>query len=213
MPIDPNRYSVMCITLDGLPLSHEDQAERLCKAGARWVQLRHKGATLEKWTEVAREVVAVCRAFGAVCIINDSVDVALAAGADGVHLGKQDEGWEAARARLGKSLLLGGTVNNAEDASRAIEAGCLDYVGVGPYRFTDTKKNLAPVLGLEGVRTLVAMLDGLPAWVIGGIEPADLPKIRATGAAGVAVSSGLFSGGRLETNFRDYASAWMSETF
>jgi thiamine-phosphate pyrophosphorylase len=201
----------MCITQDGLALSHEDQAEQLCRAGARWIQFRHKGATLESWTNLAREVVSICRFFGAVCIVNDSVDVALAARADGVHLGKLDEKWLDARRRLGRSLLLGGTVNNAADAEQAIAAGCLDYVGVGPWRFTATKKNLSPVLGPAGVRSLVAMLDGLPAWVIGGIESADLPDVRATGAAGIAVSSGLYRGANVEANFKTYAAAWAGE--
>ncbi len=194
--------------MDGLALTHDEQAARLCEAGARWIQFRHKGASLESWTGLAREVVSVCRSHGAVCIVNDSVDVALASGADGVHLGKQDEDWAAARRRLGRSLLLGGTVNNADDAARALSANCLDYVGVGPWRYTATKKNLSPVLGEPGVRLLVAMLDGFPAWVIGGIEPADLPTVRATGAAGVAVSSGLFCDGRLEKNYKTYAAAW-----
>ncbi len=208
MLIDQHRYSIMCITQDGLALSHEDQAEQLCRAGARWIQLRHKGATLESWTSQARDVVAVCRSFGAVCIVNDSVDVALAAQADGVHLGKSDEAWTEARRRLGCSLLLGGTVNNAADAAQAIEAGCLDYVGVGPWRFTSTKQNLSPILGEAGVRQIVAMLDGIPAWVIGGLEPADLPAIRTLGAAGVAVASGLFRGRNVEKNFKAYAAAW-----
>jgi len=211
MPLEVHKYSVMCITLDGLALSHEEQAARLCEAGARWIQFRHKGATLESWTKLAREVVNVCRSHGAVCIVNDSVDVALASGADGVHLGKQDEDWATARRRLGRSLLLGGTVNNADDAQRAIAANCLDYVGVGPWRFTGTKQNLSPVPGEGGVRALVAMLDGLPAWVIGGIEPADLPAVRATGAAGVAVSSGLFRAGQVTTNFKNYARAWLDD--
>jgi thiamine-phosphate pyrophosphorylase len=208
MPLNPHRYSIMCITLDGLALSHEEQAARLCESGARWIQFRHKGATLEAWAKLARDVVEVCRSHGAVCIINDSVDVALASGADGVHLGKQDEDWSIARRRLGRSLLLGGTVNNADDAKRAITANCLDYVGVGPWRYTSTKKNLLPVLGEAGARSLVAMLDGLPAWVIGGIEPADLSSVRATGAAGVAVSSGLYRNGQLAKNYKNYASAW-----
>jgi thiamine-phosphate pyrophosphorylase len=211
MPLNPHKYSVMCITLDGLALSHEEQAARLCEAGARWIQFRHKGASLEAWTKRARDVVAVCRSHGAVCIVNDSVDVALASGADGVHLGKQDEDWGIARRRLGRSLLLGGTVNNADDAQRAIDASCLDYVGVGPWRFTGTKKNLSPVLGETRTRSLVAMLDGLPAWVIGGIEPADLPAVRAVGAAGVAVSSGLYRDGQLAANFKSYASAWLDD--
>lgn len=209
---EAHRYSVMCITQDGLALSHDEQAARLCEAGARWIQFRHKGASLESWTNVAREVVAVCRLHGAVCIINDSVDVALASGADGVHLGSRDEDWSVARRRLGRSLLLGGTVNNADDAARAINAGCLDYVGIGPWRFTSTKKDLSPVLGEPGVRLLLAMLDGLPAWVIGGIEPADLPAVRATGAAGVAVASGLFRENRIEKNYKTYVAAWADET-
>ena len=211
MLLEPHKYSVMCVTQDGIALSHQDQAERLCEAGARWIQLRHKGATLESWTSLAREVVAVCRAHGAVCIINDSVDVALASRADGVHLGSHDEDWATARRRLGRSLLLGGTVNNADDAARAIAAGCLDYVGIGPWRFTSTKKDLSPVLGEPGVRLLVAMLDGLPTWVIGGIAPTDLPAVRATGAAGVAVASGLFRAGRLEANYKTYVAAWADE--
>jgi len=212
MLLEPHKYAVMCITQDGLALSHEEQAARLCEAGARWIQLRHKGATLEAWTSVAREVVSVCREHGAVCIINDSVEVALASEADGVHLGKLDEDWLSARRRLGRSLLLGGTVNNSDDAARAITSNCLDYVGVGPWRYTSTKKNLSPVLGEDGVRLLVAMLDGLPVWVIGGMTPIDLPAVRATGAAGVAVSAGLFRDGGIETNFRTYAAAWTRET-
>ena len=211
MSLELHRYSVMCITQDGLALPHDEQADQLCRAGARWIQLRHKGVSLESWTSIAREVVEVCRSYGAVCIINDSIDVALAARADGVHLGKLDEDWSVARSRLGRSLLLGGTVNNADDAERAIMAGCLDYVGVGPWRFTSTKKNLAPVLGPVGVRSLIAMLDGLPAWAIGGIEPADVADVRAAGAAGVAVASGLFRGGHLEANFKTYAAAWAGE--
>jgi thiamine-phosphate pyrophosphorylase len=211
MLLEPHKYSVMCITQDGLALSHEDQAERLCEAGARWIQLRMKNVALQKWINTACAVVSICREHGAVCIVNDSVDVAIAAAADGVHLGTADENWRDARRRLGRRMLLGGTVNNEKDARRAITAGCLDYVGIGPWRHTDTKKNLAPVLGIAGVRLLVAMVDGLPAWVIGGIEPADLADVRATGATGAAVASGLFRGGRLETNFKAYAAAWAGE--
>jgi len=199
---------IMCLTQDGLVIGPVEQAERLCAAGARWMQLRMKDAALDKWTATARAVVAVCRAHGATCIINDSVDVALAAEADGVHLGKLDLDWREARARLGPTRLLGGTVNNATDAARVRAAGCLDYVGVGPLRFTATKKKLAPVLGLDGVRELVAQLAGLPAWVIGGVEASDLPALRATGAAGAAVTGALYRDGRIEENFRSLLAAW-----
>jgi len=198
----------MAITQDGLALDHRAQAERLCAAGARWIQLRMKRAAPADWLATARAVVGICRAHGAICIVNDSVEITLASGADGVHLGKLDLDWAPARVRLGPDRLLGGTVNNAADATRARAAGCLDYVGVGPLCFTATKENLAPVLGLAGVRDLLAQLDDLPAWVIGGVTPADLPALRTAGAAGAAVSSSLYRDGRVEENFGAFLSAW-----
>ncbi len=203
----------MCLTLDGLELGHVEQARRLCSAGARWIQLRAKGLPAEAWFEAAREVVVICRAHGAISIVNDSVEIALEADADGVHLGTLDLDWREARRRLGPDRFLGGTVNTAADAARAAGAGCLDYVGVGPYRFTSTKRVLAPLLGLPGVRHLVSELDPLPAWVIGGIEPSDLPGLRAAGAAGVAVSAALFRDGRIEDNFREFRGAWDAAAF
>jgi len=208
MPLDPTHFPVMCITQDGLPLTHAAQAARLCAAGARWIQLRMKNAAPEVWLSTAREVVAICHAHGALCIVNDDVDIALAAGADGVHLGKLDPDCRRARSRLGPLCLIGGTVNNAADADHALAAGCLDYVGVGPLRFTTTKQKLAPVIGLDGVIACIVRLDGLPGWVIGGVQATDLPSLRAVGAAGVAVSGALFHQDKIEENYRAFAVAW-----
>lgn len=201
-------FPLMCLTQDHLPFSHQEQARRLCAAGAKWIQLRMKDADPQVWRATASAVVAICRQHDAVCIVNDSVDVALAVGADGVHLGKNDEDWKAARERLWPDRILGGTINHEADAARALAADCLDYAGIGPWRFTTNKKNLAPVLGADGVRPLIAQLDGLPAWVIGGLETDDLPHVRATGAVGAAVSTALFRGGRIEENFRALLAAW-----
>jgi thiamine-phosphate pyrophosphorylase len=198
----------MCLTQDGLGLSHAEQAERLCAAGARWIQLRMKGANPSQWRAQAQASVAACRRHGAVLIVNDSVEVAVASGADGVHLGAADPDWRGARERLGPAGIIGGTVNDRAGARRAAAAGCLDYAGVGPLRFTRTKERLAPVLGLEGVRRLVALLGDLPAWVIGGVEPADLADLRAAGAAGAAVASGLHRDGRIAGNLHLYLEAW-----
>ncbi|MDE3083889.1 MAG: thiamine phosphate synthase, partial [Verrucomicrobiota bacterium] len=86
MPLNSaQRHSIMCLTRDSLPLTHIEQAARLCAAGARWIQLRMKNAEAESWHAAAREVVGICRAHGALCIVNDNIDVALASGADGVH--------------------------------------------------------------------------------------------------------------------------------
>jgi thiamine-phosphate pyrophosphorylase len=209
MPLDPTvRFGVMCLTQDGVGIPHAEQAERLCAAGARWVQLRMKGAAPAAWLAEARAAAAACRLHGAVLVVNDSVDIALESGADGAHLGGPGADWGAARMRLGPERILGGTVNNRSDARRAAASGCLDYAGVGPFRFTGTKRGLAPVLGLDGVRQLIAELGALPAWVIGGVAPADLPALHGAGAAGAAVSSGLYRGGRIEENLRAYLDAW-----
>jgi thiamine-phosphate pyrophosphorylase len=193
----------MALTLDGIGVSHAEQAERLCAAGVRWVQLRIKRADPADWRREARAAVAACRRHGALLSVNDSVDVALEAGADGVHLGRLDGDWDGARARLGPRALLGGTVNDEAEARRAA-ASALDYVGIGPLRFTATKQNLSPVLGLGGIRALLPLLAGRPAWVIGGVQPSDLPAAREAGAAGVAVSSGL----REASQVQAYLAAW-----
>jgi thiamine-phosphate pyrophosphorylase len=199
---------LMCLTQDGERFDHVEQATQLCAAGAKLIQLRVKGAEPTRWTEIAAAVTRVCHAHGARCLINDRPDIALAVGADGAHVGQSDGDWREARRLLGSDRWLGGTVNDVAGARRAVEAGCLDYVGVGPFRFTTTKQKLAPVLGAEGVREVIAALDGLPAWVIGGIQTSDLPAVAATGAAGVAVSSYLHRGASIAERYRALAQAW-----
>jgi thiamine-phosphate pyrophosphorylase len=143
-----------------------------------------------------------------VCIINDSVDIALEAGADGAHLGRTDLDWKDARQRLGPDRILGGTVNYIWEAEKAAEAGCLDYVGVGPLRFTRTKKELAPLQGYDGIRGLLAILGDIPAWAIGGIEVADVRPLRELGVTGVAVCSALLRDDRIDENVRAFLDAW-----
>ena len=209
MPLDPKRrFPVMCLTQDGTGIPHAVQAGRLCAAGARWIQLRMKDGDVDYRLDEARRVAAVCRRHQAILIVNDRVDIAVASGADGVHLGSLDGGWEEARRRMGPARILGGTVNNADDAARAVRCACLDYAGVGPLRFTATKAKLAPILGLEGIRSLVAALGAIPAWAIGGIGPDDLPLLREAGCAGAAASSFLHRGGMLERNLGALLEAW-----
>lgn len=209
MPIEVESFPpVMALTQDGLALSHAEQARALADAGARWVQLRVKQAAPAAWLATAREVVEICHAAGALCTINDSVDIALESGADGVHLGSLDEAWLTARERLGPDRILGGTVNNADDARRATASDVLDYVGIGPLRFTSTKQKLAPVLGANGIAALLPLLEGLPAWAIGGVLPSDLPGLRRAGLAGVAVSSALYEQRRVAANHAAFVAAW-----
>lgn len=211
MALDPSRrHRLMAITQSGGPMPQAEQAARLCAAGVRWIQMRMKDTPRPLWLETAREVAGICRRHGTICIINDSVDIALEVGADGAHLGRTDLDWREARKRLGPDRILGGTVNYTWEAEKAAKAGCLDYVGVGPLRFTRTKKELAPLQGYEGVRGLVAILGDIPGWAIGGIEVSDVPVLKGLGVAGSAVCSALLRDGTVDQNVRAFLEAWAS---
>jgi thiamine-phosphate pyrophosphorylase len=201
VPLDPSRrFPLMAITQNAGPLGHAEQARLLCAAGVRWIQLRMKDEPRDSWLATAREVAGICRAHGAVCIVNDSVEIAIESLADGVHLGRTDLEWTEARRLLGPGRIVGGTVNYLHEAEKAAAAACLDYVGVGPLRFTRTKKELAPLQGHDGIRALVSRLGGIPAWAIGGVEAADVPALRQAGVAGVAVCTALLRNGAVDAN-------------
>lgn len=164
------------------------------KAGGRWIQLRAKGLTTDERVALGRPLVALCRRYDAVLIINDDVEAALRLGADGVHLGKDDAAVLEARAVLGADKIIGSTCNTEADLERAYRLGS-DYVGVGPFRYTTTKERLAPILGVEGLYSLAEARSRLPfpmpMVAIGGIMPDDAPDILATGVTGIALSGAL----------------------
>ncbi len=203
-----NPFFLQCITLDGIGLSHTEQVTQLCEAGAKWIQLRMKSAARDVVERTAREVLPLCRDHGVLLIINDQFQVALETGAGGVHLGKTDFSWVEARSMAGPEMVIGGTVNSLPDARDALASRSLDYVGVGPFRRTTTKKNLAPVLERPELEEIVHFLYDLPKVIIGGVTPPDLPVIADLGAEGVAVSSGLFNGHTLAANLKAYLNAW-----
>jgi thiamine-phosphate pyrophosphorylase len=162
--------------------------------GCRWIQLRMKEATAEELLRVGREVQPLCRAAGAVFLLDDHVELVRPLGADGVHLGRTDMPVDEARCLLGPDCIIGGTANTFEDIERLAAQGA-NYIGCGPFRFTTTKKNLSPTLGLEGYRTLLSRMQEadirLPLVAIGGIMPADIPQLRAAGVAGIALSGSI----------------------
>lgn len=168
-----------------------DSIAMALEGGCRWVQLRMKDATEEEILPVALEAQKLCKAQNATFIIDDHVELVKRIGADGVHLGKMDMPVAEARQILGDSFIIGGTSNTFEDIAMHAAAGA-DYIGCGPFRFTTTKKNLSPVLGLEGYQTLVAKMKAqglsLPIVAIGGINAEDIPAIMRTGVSGIALS-------------------------
>lgn len=167
-------------------------AEIVCEAvagGATCVQLREKTATTREFLEEARRVRAALQKSGVPLIINDRMDIALAAGAAGVHLGQQDMPVGDAR-RLGPpGWIIGVSAESVEDAIRA-EAGGADYIGVSPVFATPTKTDTAFPLGLGGVRTIRAAV-GIPVVAIGGIHAGNAGDVIRAGADGLAVVSAL----------------------
>ncbi|WP_198675267.1 thiamine phosphate synthase [Pleomorphovibrio marinus] len=158
-------------------------------AGCKWVQLRFKGASEMEFLTLAKEVKPICAEFGSLLIINDNVKVAEEIDADGVHLGLQDMPIEQARAIIGKEKIIGGTANTLSDLQQRTAEGC-DYIGLGPLRFTPTKKNLSPLLGMEGYKRLLSNIKGTPPIIaIGGIRVSDIEALMAAGIFGVAISS------------------------
>jgi thiamine-phosphate pyrophosphorylase len=154
-------------------------------AGAPVVQVRAKGSTDRELYAFARAVVEICAAAGATCLVNDRVDVALAAGADGTHLGADDLPLAAARRVAGPGHLLGGTARDPARARLLVAEGA-DYLGVGPAWPTATKTGLPDALGPAGVRA-VAMAVDVPVIAIGGVTAERVADLLAAGAAGVAV--------------------------
>lgn len=134
--------------------SYLDAARMALEGGCRWVQLRMKDTPVETIEPVALEVQALCRQYGATFIIDDHVELARKLHADGVHLGKKDMPIADARRILGAEYIIGGTANTFEDVLQHYKAGA-DYIGCGPFRYTTTKKNLSPILGLEGYTAII----------------------------------------------------------
>lgn len=166
------------------------------EGGCKWVQLRMKDAPEEEVLACAKEALPLCRQHGAKFILDDHVELVETAGADGVHLGKNDMPVDEARKILGPDKIIGGTANTIDDIIRLHRQGA-DYIGCGPFRFTTTKKKLSPVLGLEGYRDIVLKMKengiDLPIVAIGGITVDDIPAIMGTGVTGIALSGAILN--------------------
>ncbi|PTQ96660.1 thiamine-phosphate diphosphorylase [Mucilaginibacter yixingensis] len=174
--------------------SHLTAIKNALDAGCKWIQLRIKDQSADNILSYATEAAAICSAYQAKLIINDHPEIALKSGADGVHLGLDDMSIADARAIVGPEFIIGGTANTFADVTRRAAEG-VDYIGLGPYRFTTTKKQLSPILGASGYELIVQQCKenniGLPIIAIGGIEEVDVPHVMQTGVYGLAVSGAI----------------------
>jgi thiamine-phosphate pyrophosphorylase len=163
------------------------------EAGAGVVQVRVKGVTDRQRYEFAERVARLCAAYGATCIVNDRVDVALAVGAHGTHLGAEDLPVAVVRRIAGAGHLIGGTAREPGHAARLVAEGA-NYLGVGPAYATSTKDGLPAPLGPAGVAA-VARAVAVPVIAIGGVTADRVPALLAAGAYGVAVVGAVSDAG------------------
>ena len=171
-------------------LTHAEQVARLSAGGARLIQLREKHLAPREFHREAEAAMRVARSEGVQIIINDRVDIALALGADGVHLGQDDLPPEAARRLMGPDAVIGFSTHNAEQAQRAANMP-IDYIAIGPICASPTKVNPDPVVGLNELRRVRDLVGSIPLVAIGGITAENAAEIIAAGADAVAVISAL----------------------
>lgn len=188
-------------------ISLTEQTEYVLEAGCRWVQLRLKGADDAEIYMVGKALRALCDQYEATLILDDAVRMVPVIGADGVHLGKQDMPVDEARKLLGPDKIIGGTANTFEDVERLARQGA-NYIGCGPFRFTTTKKNLSPLLGLEGYAAILEQIRqqqiDLPLIAIGGITVEDVPDLVDLGVSGIAISGAILEAKKPDVMMRKF---------
>jgi len=173
-------------------LSHAEQVDLLIDSGATLIQLREKVDPPLRFFEQAESAVRVARDRGAKIIINDRVDIALALKADGVHLGQEDLGPNAARRILGSDAIIGFSTHSLEQARRAAHMP-VDYVAIGPIFSTTTKESANPPVGLDGLARVREALGAMPLVAIGGINSENVGTVIKAGADVVAVISDIWA--------------------
>ena len=177
-------------------ITYLQSVEIALKGGCRQIQLRMKEAEVDEVEATAQQAKSLCDEYHAKLYIDDHVDVCKKAEATGVHLGKSDMLPVNARTVLGDRYIIGGTANTFEDIVELYKQK-VDYIGLGPFRFTMTKKNISPVLGLEGYEKIVNKCRdnniNIPILAIGGITINDIHAIMSTGVSGIALSSTILN--------------------
>jgi len=191
----PRVYPLTDVQLSGF--SHAEQVRLLSLGGASLIQLREKRMAAVEFYEQAK----AAKQSGVQLIINDRVDIALAVGASGVHLGQDDMPPEAARKLLGPQSIIGYSTHNVDQAISAAKLP-IDYLAIGPIFSTMTKSDTAPVLGLDGLRAVRRAIGEFPLVAIGGITSANAREVIDAGADSVAVISALLSAANITTATR-----------
>lgn len=171
-----------------------DQIFAVIEGGCRWIQIRMKDASDEEIKAVVEAVKPKCIETGSFLLLNDRVELAKELNVGGVHLGKEDMPVSKARMILGAAAVIGVTTNTYADVA-AVSQLDIDYYGIGPYAETETKENLSPILGLDGIRDICYQMEkneiNIPHVAVGGIKLDDVLPLLEAGANGVAVSGAI----------------------
>lgn len=187
-------YKIQFITHFTEKYGYYESAKIALEGGIRWIQLRMKEASMNETRKEAIRIRDLCNQYQALFFIDDHVELALELHADGVHLGQMDMPVKDARKLVGKDLWIGGTANNFSQIQTLNKEGA-DYIGLGPFRFTNTKNNLSPILGLDGIQEIIYQCQlhkiAFPIHVIGGIRKEDVHAILRSGVDGIAISSAI----------------------
>lgn len=177
--------------------SYVDTARMALEGGCRWIQLRMKDANTSLMEDTAIVIQKMCKDYGATFIVDDHVLLAKKINADGVHLGKNDMPIAEARKTLGNSFIIGSTVNSFEDIMLNFKGVVPDYFGCGPFRYTTTKKNLAPIVGYDGYKDIILKMKDMnidiPLVGIGGIGKDDISQLLNIGLFGIALSGSIIN--------------------
>lgn len=183
---------VQFITHSNSNIDYFQSAVLALKGGLRFIQLRMKDSNREELISTGKRIKEECDKYNSLFILDDHVELVNEIGANGVHLGKEDMPIKEARKILGKDKIIGGTANNFEDIVKHFNDGA-DYIGLGPLRYTNTKKKLSPVLGFEGYRNIIEKCKtqgiDIPIYAIGGIRIEDIEELKQIGIFGIAISS------------------------
>jgi thiamine-phosphate pyrophosphorylase len=183
------KLHVLTDTLLQARFSHVELTEMAIAGGADAIQFRQKKGSTRELIEIAVQMKQACAKKGVAFIVNDRIDVAIAAQADGVHLGQDDFPIPLARELLGKERIIGGSAATLEEARKCLADGA-DYVGFGPVFPTGSKDDAGPVSGIETLKTVAETIP-LPIIAIGGIGLVNAPAILEAGAHGIAVISAV----------------------
>ena len=177
-----------------------EQVECALKGGATCVQVREKKLGDEDFLEEAKQIAALCKRYGVPLFINDNVDVAIACGAEGVHVGQEDMAAADVRAKVGPDMLLGVSAHSVEEAQLAVAHGA-DYLGVGAAFSTHTKTDV-DVLPEGELKKICDAVD-VPVVAIGGIHKDNILQLKGSGADGVALVSAIFGAEDIEAECRE----------